>query len=113
MELAELLVGQRGQDHSAQEQELGEGENLVGRDARGQLLKSRLQVEQQQAGNAQCGGNPEMLVADQRADQERGQAGHLRGDTGGFSGGKLVPVRQEQKSGDHQKADHQRQQLRA
>ena len=54
-----------------------------------------------------------MSVADQSSHQECRETGHFRGDPAGFSRGKLVPVRQKQESGDYQKADGQRQQLRA
>ena len=58
MKLAELLIGQDGQNHSAQKKKLGEGQDLVGSDAHGQLFQRGLQVEQQQAGDAERGGNP-------------------------------------------------------
>ena len=110
---AELGMRQDGQNHSAQKQKLGEGEDLVGSDARGQFLEGRFQIEQQQAGDTQRGGDPQMVVTDQRANQKGGQAGHLGGHSGGLGRGDLVPVRQKQESGDDQKADGQRQNLRA
>jgi hypothetical protein len=109
VELGELLVGQDGQNDHAQEEELGEGENFVGGDAGGQLFERFLEVEQQKAGDSECGRDPEMVVADERADEKRGQAGHLGGDAGGDVGGDFVPVGDEQKCGDDQQSDGQRQ----
>ena len=85
---------------------------------RGQLFQSRLQVQQDQAGHGERGRDPEMAVADQRAHEKRGQARHLRGHAGnwrawGHGACQLVPVGEQQKCADHQKADGQRQQLRA
>ena len=111
VESAEFLIRQYGQNDSGQKQKLGEGKNLLRSDANGELLKSGLQIEQQQAGDAQRGGNPEVSVTNERAHQKCRETGHLRGDSGGFGGGELVPVRQKQECGDYQKADHQRQQL--
>ena len=118
MERPVLLIGQHGQNHPGQEQEFGKGENLVRSDGRRQLFESRFQVQQDQARHGERGRKPEMPVADQRAHQKRGQPRHLRGHAGnwrplGHDACQLVPVGEQQKCPDNQKADGQRQQLRA
>jgi len=74
-------------------------------DARGELFKGGLQIEQQQAGDDDGSCDPIMVVAYEGARQKRGHAGHLRCDAGSVGGGELVPEGEQQKAGDCEKAD--------
>ena len=66
--------GQSGKNHCREQQELGEGENLLRLGSRGQSFKCGLKLEQQQAGHAEGGRDPEMVVVDERADEVRRKA---------------------------------------
>ena len=111
VEAGELLTRQDGKNDGGEEKELGEGEDLTRSDAAGELFEGDFEVEQQQAGDAESGGDPEMSVADEGADEERGEAGHFRGDAGDFGFGELVPVGEEQEAGDDEEADGEREKL--
>src|SRR5208337_4217479 len=113
MESSKLLIREYRQEDAGQEEKLGECKNLIWSDANGKLLQSCFEIEQQQAGNGQRCSSPEMPVADQSSYEESCETGHLCRYARGFSSGKLVPVGQQQESGDYQKANYQCQQLRA
>ena len=106
----ERPVGEHGKDDGGQQQELREGQDLVGRHARGQGLQAGLQFQQQQVDDNQRRRDPEVVVLDEGADEIHGQAGHLRGRAAESRGRHLAPVRQHHEAADHGEADrHQRQ----
>src|ERR1035441_1219466 len=60
---------------------------------------------------ATIGRHPKVTVIDECSNQVGRQAGHLRRNTGSFGSGQLVPIRKQQKSGDHYEPDCDRDQL--
>ena len=113
VEASELLVREDGKNDGAEEQELGEGKNLVRSRALREHFKAGLQFEEQEAGDAERGGDPEVVVEDQSADDIGGESGHFRSHTRGFGAHEFVPVGQQQESADNKKAKRHREQLRS
>ena len=84
VEASKFLIGQSGKNDRREEQELGEGENLLRGGTVGESFESGLKFEEQQAGNAEGGGNREVVVVDERADEVGRKARHFRGDASGL-----------------------------
>src|SRR5579863_8036333 len=110
---SEVLIGQDRQNDDGQQEELGEGENLLGRGAAGHALENGFQFEQEQAGDAESSRDPDVVVVDERANEIGGEARHFRGDARGLRLGELVPVGKQQKRSDDDETESDRKKLRA
>src|SRR5579872_1519996 len=108
-----LLIGKNRQNDRRQQKELGERQNFLRSRAVRKMLEKSLQFEQQQAGDAQRGRNPQVVVEDERSDNIDRQARHLRRDACGFGARKFVPVGKKQKCADNKKPENHRNELRA
>jgi hypothetical protein len=73
----EFPVREGGKNHGREQQELREGENFLRCGAVGEGFEAFLEFKQQEAGDAQSGCDPEVIVVDERADQVRSEAGHF------------------------------------
>ena len=112
-ERSKFLVGQDGQNDGAEQKKLGKGEDFLGSDALAEVFETILELQQQHAGHAECGGDPELVVIDERADDVGGETGHFGGDSGSLRSPEFVAVRQPQKCSHNGEADGHRHELRA
>ncbi len=67
--------------------------------------RAGFQFEEEQAGDAERGGDPEMIVENERANEVGGQSGHFCRDTGSLHAREFVPIGEQQKSADYQKPE--------
>src|SRR5580698_7895644 len=74
VEASKWLVGQRRQNNRAEQQKFRECEDLFRGGKSRYLFKGRLQFKKQKTGDAQGRRNPEMVVADQGANEIRCQS---------------------------------------
>jgi len=105
VEAGELLTREDRENDAGEKEELGEGEDFARGNAAGEFLECGFEVEQEQAGDTEGGGDPEVSIANQSAHEEGGESGHFGGDAGDVGFGELVPVGEEHESGDDEEAE--------